>query len=117
MWGHDWGLGYAMTVHSSQGLTIEDPQKVWIVDDRLQWSNLAYLTVSRVQYLHQLDRCCPPPEADGQPPPAYDEAQARKNIGRKLQSYKRVDAAKGLANNLRIRDVEALKAHGNRCPA
>ena len=114
---HDWGLGYAMTVHSSQGLAIEDPQKVWIVDDRLQWSNLAYLTVSRVQYLHQLARCCPPPEADGQPPPAYDEAQARKNIGPKLQSYKRVDAAKGLTNNLRMKDVEALKAHGNRCAA
>ena len=44
----DWALGYAMTVHSSQGLTIEDPQKVWVVDDYLQWSNLAYLAVSRV---------------------------------------------------------------------
>lgn len=56
-WGDHWTLGYAMTVHSSQGLTIED-QTVWVVDDYLQWSNLAYLTVSRVRYLHQLARCC-----------------------------------------------------------
>ena len=117
VWGHDLGLGYAMTVHSSQGLTIEVPQKVWIVNDLLQWSNLAYLAVSRIQYLHQLARCCPPPEADGQPPPAYDEAHARKNIGRKLQAYKRVDASRGLTNNLRMKDVEALKAQGNRCAA
>ncbi|MEW8688884.1 MAG: hypothetical protein AB2556_23950 [Candidatus Thiodiazotropha sp.] len=45
-WGSDWALGYAITVHSSQGLTIADPQKVWIIDDYLQWSNLAYLAVS-----------------------------------------------------------------------
>ena len=117
-WGDDWALGYALTVHSSQGLTIEDPQKVWIVDDYLQWSNLAYLAVSRVRYLNQLARCCPPPDADGRPPPAYDEAVARKNIGRKLQAYKRVDAAKGHKCNLRLQDVEALKEkQSNRCAA
>jgi hypothetical protein len=114
-WGNDWALGYALTVHSSQGLTIEDPQKVWIVDDYLQWSNLAYLAVSRVRYLHQLARCCPPPDADG---PAYDEATARKHIGRKLQAYKRVDAAAKRRCNLRMEDVEALKEQqGNRCAA
>ena len=58
-WGQDWALGYAMTMHSSQGLTIEDPRKVWIIDDYIQWSNLAYLAVSRVRYLNQLARCCP----------------------------------------------------------
>ena len=56
MWGSDWALGYAITVHSSQGLTIADPQKVWIIDDYLQWSNLAYLAVSRVEHLSQLQR-------------------------------------------------------------
>ena len=35
-WGSDRALGYALTVHSSQGLTIHDPQNVWIVDDFLQ---------------------------------------------------------------------------------
>ncbi|KAK3730563.1 hypothetical protein RRG08_006412, partial [Elysia crispata] len=58
------------------------------------------------------------PDADGHPPPAYDEAVARKNIGRKIQSYKRVDAAKGHKCNLRLKDVEALTdAQGNRCAA
>ena len=52
----DWNLGYSMNIHSSQGLTISDPQKVWIIDDFLQWSNIAYLAVSRVEYLHQLKR-------------------------------------------------------------
>ena len=117
-WGDDWALGYALTVHSSQGLTIKDPQKSWIVDDYIQWSNLAYLAVCRVQYLNQLAGCCPPPDADGHPPLAYGEAVARKNIGRKIQSYKRVDAAKGHKCNLRLKDVEALKeAQGNRCAA
>ena len=46
MWGSDWAHGYASTVHSSQGLTIADVQKVCITDDYLQWSNLAYLSVS-----------------------------------------------------------------------
>ena len=56
MWSSDWALGYAITVYSSQGLTIADPQKVWIIDDYLQWSNLAYLAVSRVEHLSQLER-------------------------------------------------------------
>ena len=62
-WGQDWALGYALTVHSSQGLTVASPQKVWIIDDFLQWSNLAYLAVSRVKYLSQLERvvCLPHP--------------------------------------------------------
>ncbi|MEW8686686.1 MAG: hypothetical protein AB2556_12805, partial [Candidatus Thiodiazotropha sp.] len=47
-WGSDWAFGYAITVHSSQCLTIADPQKVWIIDDYLQWSNQAYLAVLRV---------------------------------------------------------------------
>ena len=32
MWSSDWALGYAITAHASQGLTIADPQKVWIID-------------------------------------------------------------------------------------
>ncbi|MEW8687659.1 MAG: hypothetical protein AB2556_17750 [Candidatus Thiodiazotropha sp.] len=60
-WGQDWALGYALTVHSSQGLTIAVPKKGWIIGDYLQWSNLAYLAVSRVGYLSQLERVvCPP---------------------------------------------------------
>ena len=55
-WGPDWALGYALTVHSSQGPTINDPRNLWIVDDFLQWSSLAYLAVSRVEYLSQFKR-------------------------------------------------------------
>ena len=65
-WGSDWALGYAITVHSSQGLNIADPLKVWIIDDYLQWSNLAYLVVSGVEHLSQLERVvCPPPSPGG----------------------------------------------------
>ena len=74
-WGQDWALGYALTVHSSQGLTVADPQKVWIIDDYLQWSNLAYLAVSRMEYLSQLQRVfCPPEEgSEGGPLTEPDE--------------------------------------------
>ena len=98
-WGDHWTFGYAMMVHSSQGLIIFDPQNVWIEDDFLKWSNLACLVVSRVQHLTQLERCCPPP--------AYNEVTARKNIGRKLQAYKRVDPTKGL--KCHMKDIESLK--------
>ena len=40
-------LGSWLRPHRSleQGITVADPQKVWIIDDFLQWSNLAYLAV------------------------------------------------------------------------
>jgi hypothetical protein len=50
-----WILGYAITIHSSQGLTISDTN-IWIVDDRIEWSNLVYLAVSRVRRITQLHR-------------------------------------------------------------
>ena len=79
-WGPDWALGYALTVHSSQGLTIHGPQKVWIVDDFLQWSNLAYLAVSRVEYLSQLERVVCPPEEGSEGAGTLTEQQLRKVI-------------------------------------
>ena len=76
--------------------------------------------MSRVQYLHQLARCCPPPELV--PLPAFDAAQARKNIGYKLQAYKRSDADKDLNVDcklrLRMKDVfTLLQTQGMRCAA
>ena len=50
-----WALGYVTTIHSSQGLTISDTI-VWIVDNRIEWSNLVYLAVSRVRRINQLRR-------------------------------------------------------------
>jgi len=120
-WGPDWALGYAMTVHSSQGLTIEDPQRVWIIDDFLQWSNLAYLAVSRVEYLHQLERVvCPPvPQEQGSGLAApLTEQQLRKVIQRKLVAHKRQDTAKGMQFNLKVDHVLQLRdAQCNQCAA
>ena len=48
-----WTLGYITTINSSQGLTISDTI-VWIVDNRIEWSNLVYLAVSRVRRINQL---------------------------------------------------------------
>ena len=39
----------------SQGLTITDAI-VWIVDSRIEWSNLVYLAVSRVRRINQFRR-------------------------------------------------------------
>ncbi len=118
-WGDDWALGYSMTVHSSQGLTIHDPQKVWIIDDFLQWSNLAYLAVSRVEYLTQLERVVCPPE-EGSEVRQLTEQQLRKVIQRKLVAHKRQDQGKGFLTpfNLTVDHILLLKeAQGNRCAA
>ena len=50
-----WKLGYAATIHSLQGLTISDTI-VWMVENSIEWSNLVYLAVSRVQRINQLRR-------------------------------------------------------------
>ena len=117
----DWRLGYALTVHSSQGLTIEDPQKVWIIDDYLQWSNLTYLTVSRVKYMHQLEREVYPLEEGSEVKQLTEQQfaqQTRKAIQRKLAAYKRQDEAKGLRFNLKVDHILQLKeAQNNHCAA
>ena len=109
MWGSDWALGYAITVHLSQGLTIADPQKVWIIDDYLQWSNLAYLAVSRVEHLSQLQRVVCPPEEGSETAGTLTEQQIRKVIQRKLVAYKRQDVAKGLRFNLKVDHILEIK--------
>jgi len=123
----DWRLGYALTVHSSQGLTIHDPQKVWIIDNHLQWSNLAYLAVSRVERMHQLKRVACPPEIthvvvndggnDSEVRPQTLQ-QLRQVIVKKLVAYRRQDKTKGLSYNLKVDHVLKLKeAQSNRCAA
>ena len=114
----DWRLGYAITVHSSQGLTIKNAQKVWIIDDYLQWSNLAYLAVYRVEYMHQLERVVCPPEEGFEVRP-LTEQQLRKAIVKKHVGYKFQDQAKGLQGfNLKVDHILELKeAQSNRCAA
>ncbi|PKB96351.1 hypothetical protein RhiirA5_434977 [Rhizophagus irregularis] len=41
----DWEFGYAMTIHTSQGMTLKSLQRVWVIDKNLAWDNLIYLTV------------------------------------------------------------------------
>jgi len=113
----DWRLGYALTVHSSQGLTIKDPQKIWIIDDFLQWSNLTYLAISRVEYMHQLERVVCPTE-EGSEVKQLTEQQLRTVIAKKLVAYKRQDQAKGLRFNLKVKHILQLKeAQNNHCAA
>ena len=57
----DWELRYAMTIHTSQGMTLKAPQRVWVIDENLAWDNLIYLAVGRVEYLSQLIRVEAPP--------------------------------------------------------
>ncbi|MEW8689173.1 MAG: hypothetical protein AB2556_25405 [Candidatus Thiodiazotropha sp.] len=95
-WGSDWALGYTITVHSRQGLTIADPQKVWIIDDYLQWSNLACLALSRVEYLSQLERVVCPLEEGPEGVQTLTKQQLHKAIAKKLVAYKRQDQSKGL---------------------
>ncbi|MEW8686697.1 MAG: hypothetical protein AB2556_12860 [Candidatus Thiodiazotropha sp.] len=97
------------SVLSSQGLTIADPQKVWIIDDYLQWSNLAYLAVSTVEYLTQLERVICLLEEGSEGVHTITEQQ-RKAIAKKLVAYKRQDQAKGLRFNLQ-------EAQNNHCAA
>ncbi|MEW8684765.1 MAG: hypothetical protein AB2556_03060, partial [Candidatus Thiodiazotropha sp.] len=83
----------------SQGLTMA----VWIIDDFLQWSNLAYLAVSRVEYMHKLMRVvCPPEEGSEGVTHILTKQQLRKAIEQKLVAYKRQDQAKGLRFNLKV---------------
>ena len=103
------GLGseLSITVHSSQGLTIADPQKLWIgiIHDYLQGSNLAYLAASRVEHLSQLERVICPPEAGAG---TLTEQQLRKVILRKLVAYKCQDTAKELRFNLKVDQFETF---------
>ena len=117
-WGSDWPLGYALTVHSNQGLTVAEPQKVWIIDDYLQWSNLSYLAVLRVKYMHQLERVVCPIEEGSECARTLTEQQLRKVFQRKLVAYKRQDQTKRLRFSLEVDHILALKeAQNNHCAA
>ena len=84
------------------------------------WSNLAYLTISRVEYLSHLERVvCPPEEgSEGGPLIEPDESSLCKTIIKKLVGYKRQDQAKGLRFSLKVDHILALReAQGNCCAA
>ncbi|CAJ0641414.1 7830_t:CDS:2 [Entrophospora sp. SA101] len=45
-------LGYAMAIHTSQGMTLKAPQCVWVIDEHLAWDDLIYLAIDCVKYLN-----------------------------------------------------------------
>ena len=112
----DWELGYAMTIHTSQGMTLKAPQSVWVIDENLAWVNLIYLAVGRVEYLSQLIRVEAPPL-----PPEIaqeiEEAKKRKrlehelrpSIQEKLIGCMSQDKEKGREFNLTVDYILMLK--------
>ena len=69
MWGSDWALGYAITVHSGQGLTIADPQNVWIIDDYLSGQILPTWPYQEWSISASSSGWCAPPPSPPPPPP------------------------------------------------
>ncbi|MEW8689306.1 MAG: hypothetical protein AB2556_26080 [Candidatus Thiodiazotropha sp.] len=104
----DLALGYDLTVHSSQGLTIADPQEIWTIDDNLQWSNLGYFCLIK-SGVSQPARDCPPDEGSKGIIHTLTMQQLRKAIAKKLVAYKRQDQAKRRHSNLKVNHVLQLK--------
>jgi hypothetical protein len=83
-------LGYATTVHSSQGATIKEPFTIW------EWERMSrqlrYTAVSRAQRLDQehLARPC-----EQTPEDMRAEAEEARVIQQKLRTYKRQDVDAG----------------------
>ncbi|RHZ75705.1 hypothetical protein Glove_212g85 [Diversispora epigaea] len=108
----DWDLGYAMTVHTSQGMTLEASQQVWVIDENLAWDNLIYFAVGRVEYLNQLIQIEDPPlpleivEARNK---KVIEQSLRTFISEKLEGYMNQDKEKDRKFNLSINYVLKLK--------
>ncbi|CAI2191865.1 18196_t:CDS:2 [Funneliformis geosporum] len=112
----DWELGYAMTIHTSQGMTLKAPQCVWIIDENLAWDNLIYLAVGCVEYLSQLIRV----EASPLPPEIAQEIEEAKkkrrlehelrpSIQEKLIGYMGQDKEKGREFDLTVDYILTLK--------
>ncbi|CAG8726871.1 6275_t:CDS:1, partial [Cetraspora pellucida] len=112
----DWELGYAMTIHTSQGMTLKSPQRVWIIDENLAWDNLIYLAVGHVEYLNQLIQVEAPPL----PPEIAQEIEEAKkkrqlkhklrpSIQEKLIGYIGQDKEKGRKFDLTVDYILTLK--------
>ncbi|RHZ52080.1 hypothetical protein Glove_465g9 [Diversispora epigaea] len=50
-----WDLGYAMTVHTSQRMTLEAPQQVWVIDEHLVWDTLIYFAIEGPPLLSEIE--------------------------------------------------------------
>ena len=105
----DWELGYVLTIHTSQGMTLEAPQRVWIIDEHLAWDNLIYLAVGRVEYLKQLIRIEAPPEIKEINKKKTIEYNLRPSIEQKLIGYLAQDRKKNREFDLSIDYIISLK--------
>ena len=106
----DWTLGYVMTIHSTQGMTVTS--RLWILDNHLSWSNLTYLAVSRVEHFYQLKRVTIPSPTSG----ARGVPEETKKILYKLQNYESQDKKKQRHFNLTLNDIIDLKKfQNNKC--
>jgi hypothetical protein len=102
-----WTLGYVTTIHSSQGLTITDTI-VWIVDNRIEWSNLIYLAVSRVRRINQLRRI-----VLGDDESIIEDIIDDKIINKKLSGYKQQDKKNKREFDIDAELIIALKQQQN----
>ncbi|PKK67854.1 hypothetical protein RhiirC2_782990 [Rhizophagus irregularis] len=112
----DWELEYAMTIHTSQGMTLKSPQRVWVIDKNLAWDNLIYLAVGRVEYLSQLIRVEAPPlppeiaqEIEEAKKKRRLEHELRPSIQEKLIRYMGQDKKKGCEFDLTVDYILTLK--------
>uniref|UniRef100_U9SQV8 Uncharacterized protein n=1 Tax=Rhizophagus irregularis (strain DAOM 181602 / DAOM 197198 / MUCL 43194) TaxID=747089 RepID=U9SQV8_RHIID len=112
----NWELGYAMTIHTSQGMTLKAPQRVWVIDENLAWDNLIYLAVGRVEYLSQLIRVEAPPlppeiaqEIEEAKKNRWLEHELRSSIQEKLVRYMGQDKEKGREFDLTVDYILTLK--------
>ena len=119
----DWKLGYVLTIHTSQGMTLESPQRVWIIDEHLAWDNLIYLAVGRVEYLNQLIRIEAPPlpphivkKREEEKKNKILERDIRPRIQKKLIGYMEQDKKKDREFDLSVDNVLELKeAQKDKC--
>ena len=102
-----WMLGYAATIHSSQGLTITDTI-VWVIDNHIEWSNLVYLAVSRVRRINQLRRVTMIGKSE-----ELSEIFITGNINKKLSRYKQQDKIKQREFNIDEKLIIELREQQN----
>ncbi|CAG8678059.1 3305_t:CDS:2 [Gigaspora margarita] len=112
----DWELRYAMTIHTSQGITLKSPQHVWVIDKNLAWDNLIYLVVGRIEYLSQLIWVEAPPlppeiaqKIEEEKKKKQLDHELRPSIQEKLIGYLGQDKEKGREFDLTVDYILILK--------
>ncbi|CAG8734429.1 46044_t:CDS:2 [Gigaspora margarita] len=105
-----------MTIHTSQGITLKSPQRVWVIDENLAWDNLIYLAVGRIEYLSQLIWVEAPPlppkiaqKIEEEKKKKRLDHELRPSIQEKLIGYLGQDKEKGREFDLTVDYILILK--------